>query len=169
MNDATSPGELGSLAQSARTKQLKSARGILLFVGILTLAVNAFFGSQARTMVDAEIKKEIAKLPFGTEVDQGKVDELRETAVRSVQMSSFIAAGLGVVFIIFAMMVYKYPVPVTIASLVLYVGSAAVFGFLDPTTLGKGVIIKVLIAAGLFKAVQAAIASERETQPLAAA
>jgi hypothetical protein len=97
-------------------------------------------------------------------IDHAKVAELRESAIRSVKLASYIAAALGAIFIIFGMFVYQFPVPITLASLVLYLGSTAVFGYIDPMTLAKGWIIKILIIAGLFKAVQAAVASERESR-----
>jgi hypothetical protein len=69
---------------------------------------------------------------------------------------------IGVVFIVCAIVVYKYPVASTVTSLVLYLGAAAVYGVLDPTTLARGWWIKILIVVGLFKAVQAALAYESE-------
>ena len=38
--DLSASSNLGSLAQSARAKQLKTARGIMIVVGILTVGVN---------------------------------------------------------------------------------------------------------------------------------
>ena len=60
--------------------------------------------------------------------------------------------------------VKKFPVPATITGLVLYLGANAVFGLMDPTTLARGLIIKIFIIIGLFKAVQAAIAYQRESE-----
>jgi hypothetical protein len=40
--------KLGSLAQSARGKQLNQARGILIVIGILTIVVNGIFLALAR-------------------------------------------------------------------------------------------------------------------------
>jgi hypothetical protein len=69
---------------------------------------------------------------------------------------------IGIVFIVCGALVYTYPVPATITSLVLYVGAAAVYAVIDPSTLARGWIIKLLIVIGLFKAVQAALAYESE-------
>src|SRR5262245_23055450 len=49
-----SAAQFGSLSQAARGKELKSARGILLVVGGLSLLVNLFvFGTAAKTVDDA--------------------------------------------------------------------------------------------------------------------
>ena len=61
-------------------------------------------------------------------------------------------------------MVTQYPVPCTITGLVLYLGANAAFGLMDPTSLARGLIVKIVIIVALFKAVQAAIAYQKEEQ-----
>jgi len=161
--DATSSESLGSLAQSARTKQLKSARAILLFVGILTVAVNAYFFSQIEGMVRDQFDAEVQKLMRqGMVIDQGQIQELQQATVKTAKLICGAAIMLGVVFIVFGVMVNQYPVPITVTSLILYVGAIAVFGLLDPMTLLSGIIVKVIIIAGLGKAIGAALAYEKE-------
>ncbi len=60
------------------------------------------------------------------------------------------------------MLVKTYPVPATVLGLVLYVGCAAVFGYLDPTTLAMGWLVKIIIVVALAKAIQSAVAYQRE-------
>jgi hypothetical protein len=92
--------ELGNLAQAARTKQLKTARGILFFVGVITVLANAALIFFARNLVNSEIEKEVANLRGqGMEIDQNAIDEFREQAVRSVQVANGIGVLLGLVFI----------------------------------------------------------------------
>lgn len=161
MDDAT--GGLGSLAQSARKKELTTARTILIAVGILTIVVNIGLVIGARAIVNGQINDELEKVRSqGMAVDDAAVEEIRESSIRSIIVANSIAIGLGVVYVVLGFLVYRWPVPVTIAGLVLYLGSAAAYGALDPTTLARGWIVKLLIIAGLFKAVQAAIASEKE-------
>jgi hypothetical protein len=161
--------ELGNLAQSARTKQLKTARGILYFVGVLTVVVNAALVYFAENLVDSEIKKELANVRGqGIAIDQDAVDDFRAQAVRSLQVANGIGVFLGFIFIACGALVYKYPVPATITSLVLYIGAAAVYGVIDPTTLAKGLLVKILIVVALFKAVQSALAFESERKQAAA-
>ena len=158
------PG-LGNLAQAARTKQLKTARGVLYFVGVLTVIVNVAFCVFAEPIVNSQIDKEVSDLRAqGMEIDEVKLAEIRKDAIRGTQVANGIGAILGVVFIACGAMVYKYPVPATILSLVLYIGSAAAFGALDPSTLARGWFIKIIIVVALFKAVQAALAYEKERQ-----
>jgi hypothetical protein len=162
MDDATGES-LGSLAQSARNKELKTARGILFAIGVLTIAVGGIAASMARSLVDKEIENALADLRAqGMVADEAAVEEARTAGVRTLVTANLVAVALGVLFIIFGIFVYQKPVPITIAALVIYIGSAAAFGALDPSTLGKGLIIKILIVVALFKAVQAAIASEKE-------
>lgn len=159
---------LGNLAQAARTKQLKTARGVLYFVGILTLLVNVGFCVFAENLVDAQIDQELAGLRSeGVEIDQAALAEFRAGAIRGIRIANGIGAVLGVVFIACGALVYKYPVPATILSLVLYIGSAAAFGALDPSTLARGWFIKIIIVVALFKAVQAALAYENERKQAA--
>jgi hypothetical protein len=164
MSDA-STDELGSLAQAARSNELKTARGILFVIGALTIVANAIFMGLAKSNVDEQIEQEIANVRAqGMEIDEAKVEEVRTAAYREVMVANAIGIALGVVFVLFGLFVYRKPVPITIAALVLYIGSNAAYGLLDPTMLAKGIIIKILIVVGLFKAVQAAIASEKEME-----
>jgi hypothetical protein len=160
---------LGSLAQSARTKQLKSARGILLFVGILTIVANLAFVIFAEQIVNSQIDKEVKDIRAQhMMIDEVKLAAIRDQAVRTTRLIDAIGVVLGVVFLTCAIFVYKYPVATTVTSLVLYLGAAAVYGVLDPTTLARGWWIKILIVIGLFKAVQAALAYENERKAEAA-
>lgn len=154
---------LGSLAQSARKGHLKTARGIMFFVGVLTLLINGGLLLGAESMVESEINQEVRKLQAqGMEFDPAELAKLKESAVRETQLVSGAAAGIGVIFCVLGALVYKIPVPATVLALVLYVGAAAVFGMLDPSTLAKGLIVKIIIVVALVKAVNSAIAYERE-------
>ncbi len=85
-----------------------------------------------------------------------------ENIVRLQQLVTGGAAAIGVVFIVLGALVYKFPVPCTVAGLVLYILSALVFAVLDPTSIVRGVIIKVIIVVGLFKSMQSAFAYQAE-------
>jgi hypothetical protein len=63
---------------------------------------------------------------------------------------------LGTFFTIAGILVKKYPVPLTILSLVLYVGSIVGFGLLDWSSLYQGIIIKIIIVVSLANAVKTA-------------
>jgi hypothetical protein len=160
---STGSSDLGSLAQGARQKQLNVARGILLVIGVLTIAVNGFFFTQIQGQVDQSIQAEVQRVQRqGMVVDQAAVAKARESLVRLNTLLTGSALALGVVFVVFGLIVKAFPVPVTVLALVLYVGSAAVFGFFVPESLWQGIILKVIIVIALIKSVQAAVAYQRE-------
>lgn len=137
---------LGSLAQSSRGSALKSTRMTLWVIGGLTLAVNGFQFTNATN----EIR--------GLNVPAENFDQV----LGLVQMIYGAGAAVGLIFILCGIFLEKYPVPLTILSLILYVGGTAGFAYLDPTSLMRGVIVKVIIVVSLGKAVQTALAYQRE-------
>jgi hypothetical protein len=158
----TTMGGLGNLAQSARGKQLKNARGIMFFVGALSVAVNLFVFLSADSQVQAEIDKEVAKLGPNMVVDPEKLSDLKSHAVGATHLISGAGMLLGLVFIGCGLLVSGHPVPATITALALYLGSTAIFGLINPASIASGLFVKIFIALGLFKAVQAAIAYQKE-------
>lgn len=163
-------GSLGSLTQSVHRKQLRSARQIFVIVGLLTVGVNVFGFLSSESIIDTELNKQVQDLQRqGMQVDPGKFQEIRLSTIRSAQVMSAGMIAVGVLYLIFAGTVQMYPVAITISGLVIYVAAAAAFGILDPTTLARGIILKVIIVISLVKAVQSAIAYEREARETAAA
>ena len=59
-NERTDNGGLGSLTQQARKGQLKQARGILFFIGIISLLANLFLYANAESEVRQEVDKQLA-------------------------------------------------------------------------------------------------------------
>jgi hypothetical protein len=154
---------LGSLGQEARLKNLNTAKWIMIVVGILTIGVNVFQYTAVEEIIDAQLAEELRKGGVARhQVDPVAYNQARETAIRGVRMICMVLIGLGVMYIVMGALVKQYPVPLTIAGLALYVGSALVFAALDPMTLLQGIIIKIFIVIGLVKAVQAALAYEKE-------
>lgn len=162
LSTATSIPKLGGLAQSARTKEIRNARSILLVIGVLTLLLNGFLFSQAPNEVQVEIDKQIKELPAGQVADPEEVAALKDEWVRATRViyGGGVAFGLG--FIILGVLAPKHPVPCTIGGLVLYIGGYAIFGYLNPPSLTQGILIKIIIVSALFKAMQAAIAHQKE-------
>jgi hypothetical protein len=153
---------LGSLAQSARSKQLNTARGILIAIGILTVLVNGIQLAMARDLVKKEMDKAIqAQMGPGQRVDPAERERIENTQIFFVQLVCGGLIFLGVLFVIFGLIIKLFPVPVTVTSLVLYVGITVVFAVLDPASLGAGLIIKILIVVALVKAIQSAIAYQK--------
>lgn len=164
------PPGLGSLAQKVRLKQLDRARNILLFVGILTLIVNAAWMFMVPGSVEKELDMELAKNNMTRSMaDPAWLEENEKMAVGIGLLIAGGAAALGVLFIIFGLIVKKFPVPVTITSLVLYILATILFGVLDPSTLAAGFILKIIFVVALAKAIQAALAYEKEASETEAA
>jgi hypothetical protein len=162
----TGASSLGSLAQSARGSQLKVARAILLFVGLITFGVNAVAFANAEANVEAAFGEELAKAntigggPFRVlQFRRGRYLEQVGRIVRSVRLATGGGALLGLVFIGCGLGVRRYPVPATVAGLVLYIGGSAIFLYIDPETNLRPValVMKLIIVFALFKAVRAAV------------
>jgi hypothetical protein len=160
---------LGSLAQTARLRQLNVARGILLFIGILTILVNGISMFAIRGAIEKEVDRELAKQGLSRIMaDQVKLKELEDNAVVIPMLITGSAVLLGVLFVVFGLIVKRYPVPITITSLVLYVAATLLFGVLNPPSLAAGAVIKIVIIVALAKAIQSALAYEREAREQAA-
>ncbi len=144
---------LGSLAQSARLKQLNTARWVLIVLGILMILGNGALIAIARQQLTNEVQK------------KGMVIVNQEEFERSLMIFRLILAVplvLGIVFIVLGLMVKAYPVPITILALVLYVASNLGFALLNPEGLLQGIILKVIVVVALAKAIQAALAYQSE-------
>lgn len=149
---------LGKLTQSARGAELGKARRILLVVGVLTVLANIAGYLLAESLADTAIKVELAKQP-GAMVDPA----FREAVITATKVASVLVGLLGGLFVVFGLIVQKFPVPITVASLVLYIGQVAVLAVLAPASLlNAGIFVKVIIVVALVKAVQAAIAMQRD-------
>jgi hypothetical protein len=145
---------LGNLAQSARSKQLRGVKSMLISIGLLTAVVNFMLAVTA----DATFARQVKKLQ-----DQGKiVDPKRvDIAKRSMQVVSIGFAILGIVYIVMGSIVETYPVPITILAFLIYLGCLAVNAVMIPLAMSWILIIKLLIAIVLAASVQTAIAYER--------
>ena len=132
-------------------------------IGVLTVVVNLFFVLAAESQVKEAIDKQVQEgRRKGLVFDQKKLADIQAHAVTLTKLINGGAVALGVLFIVFGLIVDKYPVPITITGLVLYVGAAAVFGLISPETLVQGIVIKIIIIAALAKSIQSALAYERE-------
>ncbi len=164
-----------SLATSARSQELKKARGILWFVGIITILFQGFLFANARNELDEAINAELGK--NGTTLSQvqtlpaearAEFDKRYTSAFGKVRLIYGAGIALGVIFVLCALSVDKKPVAATVTGLVLYLGSLAVQAAIEPSTIVQGIIIKILIVGGLISSVKAALAIEKERRSQAA-
>ncbi len=155
------PKPLGSLAQSARGKEIHQARAILIFIGVLTLLGNGFFLYNTPREVEQVIRAE--------QIDPAEVAEVRHDVTVFCYMVYGGLALLGILFLVFALVIKSYPVPITITSLVLYLLANVGIGFLNPEAIASGIFLKIIFVIGLFRAIKAARAYERDTESAASA
>jgi hypothetical protein len=143
-------GGLGSLAQSARGKQLRNAKGILLFVGgwLLFNAILVWFMNS----------NELEKLQGRRDIDQAALQ--REWNFLYVLVAGFVV--LGITYLVFGFIVKKHPVPITITGMVLFIGFLLITAAIHPANLLAGILVKVIVIVGLAKSIQSAIAYQRE-------
>ncbi|MDB5311234.1 MAG: hypothetical protein JWO38_5436 [Gemmataceae bacterium] len=163
-SDQSEGKELGSLAQSARRTSLKQARTILIVVGVLTALMNVFMFVNAEAEVRKAFEDEKRKLGPGMVFDEA---EIKKTSESALQVTRLIYGGtvfLGVLFVCLGLAVYRAPVVCTVTGLVLYLAANAIFAALDPLNLVRGIIVRVIIIVAMVKAVQAALAYEREAK-----
>ncbi len=103
---ASGGGMGSSLAQSARMKQLKSARTIMFLLGglqlIFGLIIFGVSGTMAKSLVDEEVKKVQQQ---GMIVDQAKVAEVQQAQERGLKVTGAILLGIGALFITFGFIV----------------------------------------------------------------
>jgi hypothetical protein len=156
--------ELGSLTQSARRTSLKQARIILILIGSLNLVCGIAVFSFAENLVKQSIEEEKQKAGPGVVFDDAKIKEVQESQVRTLRLILAGTAIIGLVFIGLGIAVYRAPVACTVTGLVLYVGLQAIGAAIDPADLVRGILIKIIFVVALVKAVQAALAYEREVR-----
>jgi hypothetical protein len=141
----------------------------MLVIGVLTLLANGIFFAMAESSVQEELDKEIAKLPPGSVVDPVKLQGIKSQAVRETRLVNGGGIVVGLLFIGCATMVMTQPVVATVVALGLYIAATAVFGLLNPASLGTGLFIKIIVIVGLVRAVQAAVAHQKEQAALSGA
>jgi hypothetical protein len=164
--DRPAPPKLGSLAQGARMKQLNTARGILIVLGLLILGLNIVLFFMIPSMVDGQIEREIGKLrgQGAFQVNQAAVADARSQMIHLNYLLRGVFIAAGVVLLACGLLIRTFPVPATILSLILYIGAVATSLLMsggeniNPASL----VIPVLIILALVRAVQAAVAYERE-------
>jgi hypothetical protein len=109
-------------------------------------------------LIPSQVRNELQQ--NGQALDQAQLAIATSVALAIQGMFAF----LGIVFIVCGLLVKRFPVPCTLIPLVLYVLSALATAAFDPTTLARGLIVKIVIVVALFKAVQAAFAYQKEMQ-----
>jgi hypothetical protein len=151
--------KLQSLAQAARKTQLNQVRGTLIAIGVLTLIANLaqFF------FIPGRVREVLAQGGGAVNLPGGVPAETIWYVIEYTMTAGGIV--LGLMFLLFGALVHSYPVPITVASLVIYILCSVICIVL---TLGAGsimyVIIRIFFIIALARAVRTAFAYQRETR-----
>jgi hypothetical protein len=168
LHDQASPS-LGSLKQHAQSKNLRSAR-VALIVACIVMAIMAVANYlTAEKQIDDEIKKELKHLGAGA-MEQKEVKLAKEGMMRVLGLLCLGIGFISLVFLILAILVYRYPLFCTVGGLIFFIGFNLIMAFLIALNdaggavafLVSGFIWKIIILAGLFKGIQSAVAFQRE-------
>ena len=119
---------------------LATAQITLILVGLLTIALNGFLLFNA--------PNEVQEVMQG-----GNVAMTQESLLQFVQIFYGAFIAVGTIMIILGALIYQFPVFCPLAGLILYILAIVVSGVIDPMSLVKGIIIKVLVIVALGKAV----------------
>jgi hypothetical protein len=158
---------LGSLAQSARDKHLRQARGLMFAVGGLLLVIHGLDYVTAENTVHTEIEKQVKNAGPGIAFDRAKLNDLEEAAVREVKLMSSVLMAVGAAFIVLGLLVSRLPVPAIAIGIVLFIGTQVAYIVHDPESIRRGIIWKIIVLVALLKSLQAAIAYQREARLVA--
>ncbi len=138
--------------EAVYTKELKSARNILIVVGIIQLLFGAFFISQARKNFDEQVAAEVKGMGADYTVDKDKLEEAWGEQKSMIYALYGVPLALGVFFLVMAMLVYRMPVGVTLTSLIVFIVAHVGDAVFEPAALLKGIILKVIFLMVLWKA-----------------
>jgi hypothetical protein len=163
-DDVEERPRLQSLAQAARSNKLKQVRGTLLAIGFFMVACN-FIGLVS---LPAQMRQAVVR-PGGAPNAPG---DLTVAHVAAMVVNSS-AVFIGVLFFVFGFLVNRYPLPITVASLVVYglqslawllllVLSARIDAAVTGRGLGMSIIFRIAFFVALAKAVMTAYAYQHE-------
>ena len=152
---------LGSLAKSARATHLTQAKRVLIGAGILIVVVNGALGIFARTLVQNQLQIELKRQGMPNP-NQAQLRQLEDEVVAGQMIISGAMVAMGCLFIVFGFLIHRQPVFITLTSLVIFIGMIAVLAALEPLTLLQGWLLKIIVIVALVKALQAALAAQKE-------
>lgn len=178
--DTTAP--LPSLTQQARRKRLGTARGILIFVGVVNtlLALLLFFSSDAlatRMLKRPEFRQQIELIVADQEDDDADVDNDAARLVamlsltrRMIHIGVAILGVIGIAYLALAGLIYRVPLFSTVTGLLIYAGCMLTSCVVNPLVLTNpiAIVLMIIFLAALYRGVRAALAFrrfEREVAP----
>ena len=153
--------KLGNLAEAQHKKHLRGAKIAIFFVGVLTLLLNGFafyLINQNETKLEADIAS-VKRNPMMV-LDQGKIAEARGQISRArILTTGFLLAGLAILVTGFLVNTHPYKAPMI--ALVIYIMCLVASICIDPTSIAKGIIIKLIIIYALYRGMRSGAAVEK--------
>lgn len=119
-----------------RLKSLQSARTMMFAVGLVTVLSN------------------VAVLVFAKNL----ADDSDASSLQTIRITAGIMACAGAAFLVMGALIAKAPLGITSSALALYGGFLLVGGLIDPSSVTNGLLIKLIVFAGLTKGVMDATA-----------
>ena len=148
--------------QEPLPKPLRSARRIMVAVGLVSVVIYGLivaFAEQA-----AALQARAAR-----ENGMAFAEDVVEEQAQHLKLAGLAGAGMGAMFLVFAALLRRMPVPATGCGLAMYVCKWAGAVSADPTLMYDGIVVKVLVTLSLAKAFFTALGYERQRAALAAA
>jgi hypothetical protein len=142
--------------QSVWNKELKSARTILIVVGVLQLIFGAFYLTQAREEFDKGLEAAVKARGPNLVVDRVEADRLFEENKGLVYGLGSFPLVLGVFFLVMAAIVSRFPVGVTLTSLIVFIVAHVATAVVDPSQIASGIVLKIIFIVILVKAYKSA-------------
>jgi len=160
MNSSTRRPRGGPVGR-AHAKKVASARIWILVVAILQIVFGLGFGIQNSWDADKALTQLARFAPDERVEVEGKeyvVADLRAEVERERVQGFAVPLGLGAVFFGLFLWARRAAVPALATALLLFVTVHAVEAVIDPTTLPRGLILKVFFLFGLVAGLKAALA-----------
>ena len=132
--------ELSEQRKRGSSGALGTAQVLMILVGLISIGINGFLLFNAPNEVQEAMKG-------------GDVPMSQESLLHFVQLLYGAFMAVGVAMLILGALIYQFPVFCPLAGLILYIIAMIVGGILNPASLLKGIIFKVLVILALGKAV----------------
>lgn len=151
----------GTAARTHHRTTVGRASFLLLALFVLQIFTGVLLGNKANQEALAA-HRHLAEFADDEELDlEGQTmtaGALRKQIDREKLQAWVLPVGLGVVFLALFFWAQKSPLPAFGTALGLYVMAIAVTAVIDPSTLAKGIVVKVLCTLGLLGGLKSALA-----------
>lgn len=152
-SSSPSGGSLGSLVNHQHGKHIRGARIAIMFVAVITI----IFSIVMWFLLNSEIEK--------VKSDPGMV--VIQEVVTQAQIEIGVTFALGIVFFILFFWAKSNPFAATLTALLLYLTNIIVAVGIEPTSLAKGIIVKIIIIVALVNGLKSALAYKKDQESAA--